>query len=168
LIGQAYTGESMKSARDPAALKLRLGNIASERDPRRAPWGYYCSDDHVFGAGLFLWFKSREGLLQFMAEHEGADIDRHDHAALRQAMRKVANQILDRHLSLGKGRERFNALLKGHLNIEWIGHIDDLVSGDDPFGWKLRAEFLSREEATQAIAIQDIPDFIDLLRNYGH
>jgi hypothetical protein len=160
----------MRSARDPVALKFRLGNIASERDPRRSPWGFFCSDDHVFGAGLFLWFKTREGLLQFLADHEGADSEYHDKATLRPAMRKIANQILARRLGLEKGGERFNAVLKGHLDIEWIGEFKELLSGDHPFARKMRAEFFNSEEGSPAHAIpaQEVADFIDLLRNYGH
>ena len=155
----------MKREKDPVAVKFRLGNIASERDPRRAPWGYYCSDDHMFGAGLFLWFKTKEGLLQFLAEHEGADSEQHDQTTLRPAMRKVANQLLDRGVGLENGRERFNALLKGHLDIEWVGQFDDLLSGESPFAQKLRAEFL---DVAGAISPQDARDFIEFLRNYGH
>ena len=114
-------------ANDAASKKFRLGDIASRRDPKRAPWGYYCSDDTVLGVGLFLWFNTREGLLQFLAEHEGADSESHDPGALRTAMRKIANQIIGGRLGMEKGRQRFNAVLKGHLEIEWIGHFDDGV-----------------------------------------
>ena len=154
-----------KEKDDPVALKFRLGDIASQRDPSRAPWGYYCSDDHVFGAGLFLWFKTKEELLQFLAEHEGADSEHHDQATLRAGMRKIANQMIGDRLGFEKGRQRFNALLKGHLDIEWMGHFAGLLSGDSPFGRKLRAEFLATEEPIPA---ENVPDFIELLRNYGH
>ena len=131
----------MKAQKDPVALKFRLGDIASARDPRRAPWGYYCSDDHVSGVGLFLWFQTKEGLLQFLAEHEGADSEHHDRNTLRTDMRKFANQILAGRLGLEKGRGRLNKSLKGHLDIEWMGHFDELLSGGHPFAKKLRANF---------------------------
>lgn len=36
---------------DAASRKFRLGDIASRRDPKRGPWGYYCCDYNVFGVG---------------------------------------------------------------------------------------------------------------------
>src|SRR5262249_11369684 len=59
--------------------------------------------------------------LQFLAKHEGADSEQHDRESLRTGMRKVANQMIAGLLGLEKARQRFNDLLKGHLQIEWIG-----------------------------------------------
>jgi hypothetical protein len=160
----------VRNQKDPVALKFRLGNIASERNPTRAPWGYYCSDDHVFGAGLFLWFQTKEGMLQFLAEHEGADSEQHEQDTLRTGMRKIANQMVTGRLGFEKGTDRFNELLKGHLHIEWVGHFDDLLSGNKNFARKLRAEFCPPEAASSVHSIpnEQIPEFIELLRNYGH
>jgi hypothetical protein len=39
--------------KDSISEKIRLGDLASNRDPRRASWGYYASDENVCGVGLF-------------------------------------------------------------------------------------------------------------------
>jgi len=150
--------------------KFRLGDIACRRDPRRAPWGYYVCDDNVLGVGLFLWFNTKEGLLQFLAEYEGADSECHDQAVLRPAMRKTANQMIAGKLGFEKGRQRFNALLKGHLDVEWIGHFDEMLSGKHPFCKKMRAQFLELEDVSTvpAIAAEQVKDFMEELRSYGH
>src|SRR6516164_4294441 len=113
--------------------KFRLGDIASGRDPRRAPWGYYVCDDNVFGVGLFLWFTTKGRLLQFLAEYEGSDSEKHEQDILRPAMRKVANQIAAGRLAFEKGRLRFNQLLKGHVHIEWMGTFDEMLRGETRF-----------------------------------
>ena len=159
----------MRRDTDPVALKFRLGDIASQRDPRRASWGYYCSDAHPFGAGLFLWFKTKEGLLQFLAEHEGADSENHDQDGLRAGMRKIATQILAGRLGLEKGRQRLNKVLKAHLDIEWMGQFEELLSGSTEFAHKLRAEFFgSAETSAPPVPPKQVGDFIDYVRNYGH
>lgn len=155
---------------DEVQEKFRLGDIASRRDPRRAAWGYYVCDDNVFGVGLFLWFQTKEKLLQFLAEHEGADSESHDLEVLRTEMRKIAGRIRTGRLGLEKGKQRFNTVLKGHLQIEWVGHFDEILSGKNPFGKKIRAEFLEfgDESTVPAIAPAQLKDFIERLRGYGH
>lgn len=111
---------------DPKEKQIRLGDIASRGDPRRAPWGYYCSDDNVFGVGLFLWFKTKDDLLRFLAEYEASNSEEHDQDALRLGMRKIAKQISAGKLGFEKGRLRFNNVLKGCIQIEWMGHFEEM------------------------------------------
>jgi hypothetical protein len=56
-------------------------------------------------------------------------------------MRKVTAQIIAGRLGIENASGRFNEILRGHLDIEWMGHFDQLRSGTDAFGRKLRAEF---------------------------
>jgi hypothetical protein len=155
---------------DRSAKKFQLGDIASRRDPRRAPWGYYCCDDSLFGIGLFLWFTTKERLLQFLAEHEGSDSESQEQDVLRSGMRKIVLQISAGRLGLEMGRQRFNAVLKSHLQIEWMGHFDEMLSGQHPFSKKVRTQFLQLEDqpTVPAITPTQVKDFIEELRSYGH
>ena len=108
--------------------------------------------------------------MHFLAEHEGADSERHDQAILRAAMRRIATRISAGRLGLEKGRERFNAALKGHLEIRWMGHFDEMLSGKHPFAKVLRAGFLEVEDPTTISPIPpaQVKDFIEELRTFGH
>ena len=85
-------------------------------------------------------------------------------------MRKIANRVIAGRLGLEKGRQRFNVVLKGHLEIEWIGHFDEMLSGRHPFSKKLRAQFLQVEDqaTVPAITPTQVREFIEELRSYGH
>jgi len=153
------------------APQIRLGNIASNRDPRRAPWGYYCSDDQVFGVGLFLWFKTKEELLRFLGEYEGSNSEQHDQTDLRAGLRKVTKQIGAGRLGLEKGRQHLNELLKGYIQIEWLGTFDEMLAGKHLFCQQLRADFLEVEDSAlpaPRIPERSVKGFVDFLRNYGH
>jgi hypothetical protein len=73
-------------------------------------------------------------------------------------------------LGLEKGRQRFNTILKGHLEIEWMGHFDEMLSGRHPFSKKLRAQFLQVEDqaTVPAITPMQVSEFIEELGSYGH
>ncbi len=118
---------------------------------------------------MFLWFNTRARLLRFLADYEGPDSE-YDQDNLRLTMRKVASQILAGRLGFQKGRLKFNALLKGHIQIEWMGHFDELLSGNQPFSKMLRVQFLQVEEQRRVPTIEttDVKDFIEYLRDYGH
>jgi hypothetical protein len=156
--------------KDRISEKIRLGDIASNRDPRQARWGYFACDDNVFGVGLFLWFNTQEQLLEFLSEYEGADSERHEPGLLQGEMRKVADQIKAGCLGIEEARQRFNELLKGHLDIVWIGNFDEMLSGEHPFCTQMRAEFLEVEDESTvpAVAPTQVKDFIEVLHSYGH
>jgi hypothetical protein len=154
---------------DASRQKARLADVASRRDPRRAPWGYYVCDDNVFGAGLFLWFNTRQGLLQFLADYEGPDQGGADDVPrVRAGMRKVANQVLAGRLGLEKGRLRFNKVLQGYLDIEWIGQFEEMLSGKHPLAQKVRADLLGTRggASVPAIAAEDVREFIEEVRGF--
>jgi hypothetical protein len=85
-------------------------------------------------------------------------------------MRKIAKQISAGRLGLEKGRQRFNAVLEGNLNIEWVGHFDEMLSGKHPFSTVMRAQFLQNEDegTIPAITPKQVKEFIEELRSYGH
>jgi hypothetical protein len=156
--------------KDKISEKIRLGDLASNRDPRRASWGYYASDENVCGVGLFFWFNTREELLEFLSEYEGVDSECHEPELLLGQMRKVADQIRAGRLGLEEARQQFNELLKGHLDVEWIGNFDEMLSGNHPFCIQMREDFLEIEDESTvpAVAPRQVKDFIEMLSGYGH
>ncbi len=165
---------------DRISERLRLGNIASERDPRCSPWGYF-GCDYFPGVGLFFWFDTKEQLLEYLSEYEGADSESHDLEFLRAEMRKITDDIRAGRLDFEVARQQFNAVLKDHLDIEWMGHFDEMQSGKHPFCNQIREEFLEEsmetddesigmddESTAPAIAPEQVEDFIIMLHNYGH
>src|SRR5262249_31999651 len=109
-------------------------------------------------------------LLHFLADYEGVDSDCHDQALLRRAMQKTANQMIAGRLGFEKGRQRFKVLLKGFLDIEWMGHFDEMLSGKHPFCKKMRAQFLEVEDESTVptLSAEQVNAFIEELRSYGH
>jgi hypothetical protein len=85
-------------------------------------------------------------------------------------MRKVADQIRAGRLGLEEARQQFNELLKGHLNVEWIGDFEEMLSGKHPFCIQMREEFLEidDESTVPVVAPRQVKDFIEMLSGYGH
>src|SRR5262249_54398350 len=102
---------------------------------------------------LFFWFNTKEQLLEFLTDYEGVDSECDEPELLQEQMRKVADQIRAERLGLEKARQQFNKLLKGHLDIEWIGNFDELLSGKHPFCIRMRATFLDLEDESTVPAV---------------
>ena len=85
-------------------------------------------------------------------------------------MQKVGTQMAAGRLDRERARLRLNELLKGHMHIKWLGEFGEMLSGSHPFCQKMRAEFLGpgEQQPVAAIPSQDVTEFIQALRNYGH
>jgi hypothetical protein len=60
-------------------------------------------------------------------------------------------------------------VLKGCIQIEWMGHFEEMLAGKHPFCTELRAEFLGTERDQSAVVpLRRVRDFIEDLRAYGH
>ncbi len=66
--------------------------------------------------------------------------------------------------------EALDDLINDFFCIVWIGHFDDLVSGDDPLAKALREELRDedgRDDDASPLEDDELDDFIELLRAYG-
>ena len=102
--------------------------------------------------------------MHFLSEYEGADIEMDDQPKLRETMRRIANQASSGTLTLEEARKRFNRVLKGRLNYEWIGDFDEMVSGKRRFCQKVRAQLLQAERGVPEPGTERLKDFIVELR----
>lgn len=62
-----------------------------------------------------------------------------------------------------------NPMLKGYLQIEWIGTLDDLSHGNTPYARTLRRTFRGEEtkDAAKPITPKEQKDFLAFLTTYG-
>lgn len=126
------------------------------------------------GYGQFLWFADMAALLEFLREHVhdlGMGPMYLDHSKLRQQAEHFVERAIEGELHLSALINQLNIALEGFVEIEWIGHFEDLVLGLDSFPMKLRGEFLSNRGGGTprdlAISNTQVPEFVDFLASYG-
>ena len=166
---------------DPEALTERANeamSIASSRDPQQFPWGVFTWADGPpacgGGIGAFLWFAELEELLAFITDLAPAGFmtfdDKPEWLELRERLRRTAS-------SLEANQEGviadLNAELTSLLQIDWVGRLERLVSGDSLFAIKVRARFRNDWEDkpeplnTIAISQEELQEFLEYLSEYG-
>lgn len=157
-----------------------LTQTTSERDPRAYSWGLFSWGDAPpaigGGTGCFQWFDSREELLAFLTDYSPALYmsfeQEEEWIGFRDRLRAIAESFEDEPLrSLGT----FNSVLKGLLQIDWIGGFEELCQGQESFCCKVRGWFRDPgdidEAAIQAseapIEPDELQDFCERLQEYG-
>lgn len=152
------------------------GNKANARTPKKSDRGLFAYGDASpgldCGMGAFLWFTSEKALVRFLRDHitffspgpSGRD---------RPKTAKRVEATVDRFRAAGKPakamKRHLNPMLKGHVQIEWIGTLDDLLDGNTPYTRTLRRTFRGEKtrEAAKPITPREQKDFIAFLSTYG-
>jgi len=123
-----------------------LTQTTSERDPRAYSWGLFSWGDAPpaigGGTGCFQWFDSRDELLAFLTEYSPALCmslkQEEEWIGFRDRLRAIAASFEDEPL---KSLVAVNSVLKGLLQIDWIGRFEELCQGQESFCCKVRGWF---------------------------
>jgi hypothetical protein len=152
---------------------LALGNEASQRDPRTAPFGYYGGGSFVMdGVRLFLWFESMADLVQFLVDGEPQIFDIEDPDDLKAYRDKVKPMLdeLQRDGFSEETRAALNAATKDFMVIDWWGQFDELTKGETAFSRDKLEGYLDLDpDEDEAVALQpdDMDGFIEYLQTCG-
>jgi hypothetical protein len=166
---------------DPEALTERANevmSIASSRDPQQFPWGVFAWADGPpacgGGVGAFLWFDEQAELLAFLTDLAPAAFMTFDDEAewleLRERLRRTASFL---ETKPGGAIADLNAELTSLLQIDWVGRLEQLLSGDSSFAIKVRAGFRSdwddkpEQVNTSAITDEELQAYLEYLSEYG-
>ena len=145
-------------------------STASCHTPKSASWGFFSYLDvpPAFcgsGAGGFLWFPSQEKMHAFLATAYPCSTRLNDEtkqAVCDQAREKI---LLAPEDSAGL-MKLLNEELAGHLQLEWVGTLKDLRSGDHRYAVYLRARFRTdNQEDFSGEILLESP--LELLEQYG-
>ncbi|MBO9531485.1 MAG: hypothetical protein J7513_00725 [Solirubrobacteraceae bacterium] len=158
---------------DTHAQVLRTLEAARDADPRQAPFGVLIGDPFEGGDEQFFWYPTRFALeyalldahafVDAEAFEEDQDEWREPQFDLDMALRDLPDLGPD-------AAEELDELVNDFFHIIWIGHLDDLVSGDDPLAGALREELRAaagRDDDPAPITNAELDDFIDLVRVFG-
>ena len=166
---------------DPEALTERANeamSIASSRDPQQFSWGVFAWADGPpacgGGVGAFLWFDELAELLAFLTDLAPAAFMTFDDEAewleLRERLRRTASSLENKP---DGAIADLNAELTSLLQIDWVGRLEQLLSGDSLFAIKVRARFRNdwedKPEPVNTIAIsqEEMQEFLEYLSEYG-
>jgi hypothetical protein len=122
------------------------------------------------GIEAFLWFPDRWELLMFLMEY-AVDLNVGpaclDHNQLRMQVIRFTEQAIDGELPTDKYIQQVNATLEQFIEIEWIGHFEELVTGDGPFPVRARQRFRESlelpHEGNDPIPDREVEAFTDFL-----
>ena len=147
------------------------------RDPRENPFGYfsYSNAPAPFGGGIgvFSWFASA----QEAAEHLSTELSDHwlrrlDDSSRRSTIEAVHDALSD--AATGKRTTAdvlasINELLKGFVQLEWWGTLQELRRSDHEFPRKVRAALRDEDqpEDEPPIAEEELAAFVEMLSQYG-
>lgn len=152
----------------------QLAQASAERDPRTCKWGLFSWGDAPGsvggGFGCFQWFDSLEELLAFLTDFSPALYtsfeQEKDWIEFRDRLRAIAASSLEDELV--KSLDEFNVVLKGLLQIDWIGRFEELCTGQASFCCKVRGYFRDTDDVDEgAIQTEEVQDFCETLQLYG-
>jgi hypothetical protein len=124
----------------------------------------------LVGAGTFMWFASREEAAAFVGERVPdmlLDPAEPDYARLQSATREIADTFAREEVAAADAAVQLTAVWMGAASFEWLGDLDDLLTGSGPFPTRLRADFFARErDADQEgpVGEADAEDFLAFVR----
>ena len=166
---------------DPKALTDRANeamSTSSSRDPVAFNWGLFAWGDAPGacggGAGAFQWFDELSEVLSFVTDLSPAAFATFDAEVewleLRDELRQIANGF---EADSAATISAFNDNLKSLLQIEWIGSIQDLMSGSGCFPCQVRARFRddwdeeASPESMDVASPSEQESFLAFLSEYG-
>ena len=166
---------------DPEALTERCNQTIAEtnaRDPRVFAWGLFAYADAPGGigggVGGFQWFGDLPELLSFITDLSAAGYATFDEEADWQEMRGCLRQIAERYeRDPDQAIRAFNQELVSLLQINWIGQLEDLLSGAGEYPKTVRAHFRDDwDDQPTATSIElikeaEVEAFISFLGAYG-
>jgi hypothetical protein len=167
------SSEGERPAYASHAQIVRTLEVARDADPRHAGFGVLIGDPWEGGAQQFFWYSTREALEQaLLGAHAFVDPEAfaEDQDEWREAQFDLDAALRDLTELTPDDAEVLDDLVNDFFCIIWIGHFDDLVSGDDPVARVLREEFhhlAGIDDDSSPVDADQIGDYIELLRGFG-
>ena len=179
--GMLCTSTILQMNWDPEALTDRANeamSTSSSRNPLEFNWGLFAWGDAPpacgGGVGAFQWFDELSTVLSFITDLSPAGFATFDEEAewleLRDQLRQIANGFA---ADSAATISAFNDNLKSLLQIEWIGPLEELLSGHGSFPCLIRARFHddwdddASPESMDAISASERESFLEFLAEYG-
>jgi hypothetical protein len=147
---------------------------ARECIPEAESWGFYAYSDGPAdvggGTGGFLWFATREQMLDFVKRYLPFWCPGPDRSNGREVLATIRN-ILARAATPSEGtRMQLNDALKGYAQIVWWGRLGELLSTQVPFAREVRDWFWSNgghKNGSGTVPRDQARNFAELLQDYG-
>ena len=143
---------------------------AHQADPITNPWGIYTRDPWPTGIALFMWFGSdpelRTRLIDGSFDLDGEPEDWEDAAEAMTAALAGIERLSPTAV------DTLDAATNGTYDLEWIGHLDDLLTGESPTALEVRESWRGGEkppgsEPAAPINASETEAFAEFLREYG-
>ncbi len=162
--------ERCKMSVAPSPIELELAFEQSfERQPTSSSWGFFAYDDAPGavggGAGNFSWFDSKEDLFEFLRKFpllansaESIGTERFEKAS--DLLAGTTAETLDQSVV-----NQLNAINSGVEQIQWLGQLNELLSGGGEFAEGMRKFFSG---SSTPLSKTRIPEFAEFLRGWGH
>ena len=157
-----------------------FAQASAEHDPQTHKWGLFFWGDAPGGigggTGCFQWFGSCEELLAFLTDYSPALYmsfeQEKDWIEFRDRLRVISASINDEPLG---SIDSLNSVLKGLLQIDWIGCFEDLCMREESFCCKVRGWFREQVDTDEAaieasempIKPEELQAFCESLKEYG-
>ena len=157
---------------------LKLGEVAMERDPREAPFGFYSGSATVMTDDIkvFSWFESIDELIAFLVDVEPRiyNIDEQNELA---AHRAKVSPILEKLKTDGFNdalREEMNEAINKFGVIHWWGNFSKITAGKTEFSKNLIEQFVDVVDVIDVvdgrnltIPADQMDEFIEYLKTCG-
>ena len=154
--------------------RIAVMTRANGRNPLTHRWGFFGQDDGMSGAGGFVWFSTREDLLDALVEAEPAiyyEPASPEFQKARVALERLRTKILAEKGLSPVARQKVNVILKGAGIVQWWGTVDELFEGNGKFARGLREMFRPDEDDSKSdsrpIPPSERKEFIRAFSEYG-
>lgn len=132
-------------------------------------WGYFSYDES--GAGMFLWFKTRNEMFDFMTDESAflMGIDDSDalarHADVAAYLARLKTEDIPDHIAITK----VNALLQHAMSIQWWGTFRDLTEANGEFPRHVIDDFEDSFDTTLQRPLTELQrqEWLAFLAEYG-
>ena len=151
--------------------------VSSGAPPEDCEWGFFSYGDAPpaigGGVGMFTWFPDRNSMLEFI-EHTlpynppgQSDLDPDEIAENTAA---VAEKLRLGTLGDLDGLKELNEVLVTCSQLDWMGTVDDLLSGNHPYAVHVRQAFRDDEDEEAEggpIKEDEKEEFFEFLETWG-
>jgi hypothetical protein len=127
--------------------------VSSGSPPDDCEWGFFSYGDAPpaigGGVGMFTWFPERASMLAFIEEtlpyyppgQSNLDADE-----IAENASAVVEKLRLGTLTDEEGRQHLNKVLETCSQLEWIGTVTELITGDHPYLARVRKTFRADED----------------------
>jgi len=127
------------------------------------------------GMGIFFWFKNYNELYQFLADYfvvlAPGPADQ-DHKKVFNDVAGIIKDLAAQKIQKEDAIAKINKTARNFSQLEWIGFLEDLETGNSPFAVALRKSFIEdrkdeKDSEKRVILRSDRDEFIEYLGTFG-